>query len=325
MREVAREKLGFYPCPLEVVDMVTDIVSADPNAVIVDPCAGEGEAVQRLAHNLGVSEERVVAAELEYNRSQTLAARMPTAQIAANTDFQSAYAPWGAASLAWLNAPFDNEAGRLSERTEATFLLRMNRLLRPGGVLAMIVPEQSIPEVRLILHNYYESVQKIVFPKSLRKFNEVVILAVRRQRALIDEYAPASMLASPYDGREYFAPAGDLFQFDKREYTDDEIERLIAIKPGDVIGIQAGRSVLRPPLQLGMGHIALLLAAGHLDGPVRKKGKPPHVVRGTSRKIEVVADATVTGGEKVVVSQEKIELVIRIAHPDGRIEDLSNA
>ena len=49
-----------------------------------------------------------------------------------------------------------------------------------------------------------------------------------------------------------------------------------------------------PPLALGIGHVALLLASGHLDGVVRAEGGPPHAVRGTARKREYVSDVTET-------------------------------
>src|SRR5260370_10789762 len=71
-----------------------------------------------------------------------------------------------------------------------------------------------------------------------------------------------------------------------------------------------------PPLALGIGHVALLLASGHLDGVVHPEGGPPHVVRGTSRKREYVADVTDTVNAdgstttKTTIA-EKIELMVR--------------
>ena len=80
-----------------------------------------------------------------------------------------------------------------------------------------------------------------------------------------------------------------------------------------------------PPLALGIGHVALLLASGHLDGLVQPAGKPPHVVRGTSRKREFVADVTETENEngsttKKTTISERIELVIRTVDLTGRIQ-----
>jgi hypothetical protein len=79
-----------------------------------------------------------------------------------------------------------------------------------------------------------------------------------------------------------------------------------------------------PPLALGIGHVALLLASGHLDGVVHPEGRPPHVVRGTSRKREYVADVTDTVNAdgstttKTTIS-ERIELMVRTVDRSGDI------
>lgn len=79
-----------------------------------------------------------------------------------------------------------------------------------------------------------------------------------------------------------------------------------------------------PPLALGIGHVALLLASGHLDGVVHPEGKLPHVVRGTSRKREYVADVTETENDDGSVTKkttiaEKIELMVRTIDLAGNI------
>lgn len=84
-----------------------------------------------------------------------------------------------------------------------------------------------------------------------------------------------------------------------------------------------------PPLPLGIGHIALLLASGHLDGVVQPEAKPPHVVRGTSRKHSFVSDVTDTENDdgstttRTTIS-ERIDLVIRTVDGSGNIRTFSD-
>jgi len=85
-----------------------------------------------------------------------------------------------------------------------------------------------------------------------------------------------------------------------------------------------------PPLPLGIGHVALLLASGHLNGIVEPEGMPGHVVRGTSRKRSFVSDVTETentdgGITKRTTISEKIDLVIRIVDASGRIQTFMDA
>lgn len=89
-------------------------------------------------------------------------------------------------------------------------------------------------------------------------------------------------------------------------------------------------SLPSPPLPLGIGHVALLLASGHLNGIVEPEGGPSHVVRGTSRKRSFVSDVTETenpdGGTTTRTTiSERIELVIRTVDSTGRIQTFMDA
>ncbi len=85
------------------------------------------------------------------------------------------------------------------------------------------------------------------------------------------------------------------------------------------------QSLPAPPLAIGIGHVALLLASGHLDGIVQPQGQPPHVVRGTSRKREFVADVTESENPDGSVTKrttlsERIELIVRTVDRTGEIQ-----
>lgn len=82
----------------------------------------------------------------------------------------------------------------------------------------------------------------------------------------------------------------------------------------------------RPPLALGPGHLALLLAAGQLNGVVRGPDGSPHVVRGTATKVEeLVSEETEQEGKSLVTRRkftERIKLTVRCVLPDGKIVTL---
>jgi hypothetical protein len=119
--------------------------------------------------------------------------------------------------------------------------------------------------------------------------------------------------------------------FLKVEPPEPELRRMLANSP-----LRAHRTtpttlgLPSPPLALGIGHVALLLASGHLDGVVEPEGRLPHVVRGTSRKREYVADVTETANEdgttttKTTIA-EKIELVVRTVDLTGNIQTFHDA
>jgi hypothetical protein len=114
--------------------------------------------------------------------------------------------------------------------------------------------------------------------------------------------------------------------FIKVEPTENELQQMLAHSPLRAnLATPAELGLPSPPLALGIGHVALLLASGHLDGVVHPDGQPPHVVRGTSRKREYIAEESETENDdgtvtKKTVIAEKIELVVRTVDLSGNIQ-----
>ena len=77
----------------------------------------------------------------------------------------------------------------------------------------------------------------------------------------------------------------------------------------------------------GIGHRAMLLASGHIDGLICPPDEPPHVIRGTAAKDQYVASSDENQGEdgsvttRTVIS-ERTRLVIRILDSQGNIVNL---
>ena len=115
-------------------------------------------------------------------------------------------------------------------------------------------------------------------------------------------------------------------KFGKGEPTDAELAAALAASPlRRRLERPAAAPLARPPLALGKGHVALLLASGHLDGVVRPAdGGPAHVVRGTARKVEYVASTDETENEdgsttvKTTLKQ-KVQIIVRAVGADGDI------
>ena len=80
-------------------------------------------------------------------------------------------------------------------------------------------------------------------------------------------------------------------------------------------------------MSIGIGHRALLLASGHVNGLVCPPDEPPHVIRGTAAKDQYVASCDTTEDDdgnlttRTVIS-EKPRLVIRVLDFQGNIKTL---
>ena len=335
MRLAAQLKGGFYPAHEKAVDLAASFLQAPAGEkfAILDPCAGEGTAIRQLGELLGCPPMMTHAIELDDSRADAIHAALLEARVLAPADFFGCRASCGSFSFIWLNPPFDYAYG--GNRVEEQFLRRATDWLKPGGVMALVCPEDVVEEftdARQHFGRFYENVTMVPFPETHRPFNEVIVFGHKRARPEVDRTKDWKLWDSVQapTGFRYQIPSGNgprLFQ--KVQPTETELERMLIGSPlRSYLSSPPVAPVPSPPLPLGIGHVALLLASGHLDGIVHPQGKLPHVVRGTSRKHSFISDVTEAENPdgstttRTTIS-ERIELVIRTVDCKGRIRTFS--
>lgn len=333
MRLAGQMKSGFYAVdpavPVALADRLRVLKPDETN--VIDPCAGEGVALGRLADALGIERERAYAVEVDEGRSEIVNhpdngwnAQAPCSLFDLGCTPRSM-------SLVWCNPPFDDEAGG-GERIEHQFLVRATDLLVAGGVMAFFCPSRLFdawyrPTPQFFVREF-EKIAVLEPDPEHRPYDEVLVVGTRRKRPYHDGKFDAPTIKLSGCDRTWDVPPAKLpKRFDKCGLTPDEIERALRSSPlNSLTAVPEIAPPARPPLPLAKGHIALLLASGHLDGIVRPEGEPPHVVRGTARKVlcdpEVTHDYNPeTGGTKTVTTiNERIQLVVRAIDADGELK-----
>jgi hypothetical protein len=328
MRLAAQMRGGFYPAPQEAVTFAASFLCPPSEPfTILDPCAGEGEAIRQLGELLGCPQERTFAVELDDGRADKVRATLSNGQVLAPASFFGCRVSLNSFSFIWLNPPFDSSFG--GYRVEDRFLFTATDWLKPGGVMALVCPENVADEHSNVRHHFatrYENCTLVAFPEKHRPFKEVITFAHKRAKPH-PEPAFWKSVEAP-QGFVYQIPAGSGPRiFKKIEPTETELKTMLARSPlRSHLTTSPETPLPSPPLALGIGHVALLLASGHLDGVVQPDGKPPHVVRGSSRKREFVSDVTETENPdgstttKTTIS-ERIELVVRTVDLSGNIQN----
>jgi len=324
--------MGYYPIPEPVIDLISTRLVAEKSAALLDPCAGEGLAVKRLADNLGLPYDRVVAGELDRRRSNALEANLPGAIVGKEIDFNSCRFD-GRVSLAYVNPPFDDEFGGGSGRVEASFLSRALSCTREGSVLVFVGPGRLKANYKFgdLMGAYCTRISCAPFPREHRRFGESVWFAIRSNNTLArpsarDDFGSIDMCPIYRVGRGILPKLFTPTKYSPHALID---AANASGAGGRMLRDSVTSKVPRPPLKLGKGHLALLLAGGHLNGVVEKQGRPPHVVRGTAAKEEfqkskerIKEESGVT--TKTVISQ-KIKLTVRYVEPDGIIKTLTDS
>jgi Uncharacterised methyltransferase family (DUF6094) len=185
-------KQGFYPAPSEAIagilrhlkipDPPTEPKSKAGDINILDPCAGEGNALAQLAEGLGVSTGHVFAVELNASRAARIAAAYPDVRMLGPCSFEATRITRHSLSAVYLNAPYDDEFGG-GGREEVTFLRLAIDLLVPAGILVMVCPvNQVFGAFRMVslLDTWFDQLELYLFPDHCRSFKECVVFGRRR-------------------------------------------------------------------------------------------------------------------------------------------------
>ena len=335
MRLAAQVKGGFYPAHENAVAFAASYLQPPigEKFAILDPCAGQGTAIRQLGELLRCPPTLTHAIELDDCRADVIHAALPEAHVLAPADFFGCRVSCGSFSFIWLNPPFDYAYG--GHRVEDQFLWRATEWLKPSGVMALVCPEDVVEEytdARQHFGRFYENITMVQFPEAHRPFNEVIVFGHKRSRPEVDrtrDWKAWDSAQAPKGFRYQIPPGNGPRLFQKVQPTEPELQRMLTGSPlRSYLNSPPEAPVPSPPLPLGIGHVALLLASGHLDGVVHPQGKLPHVVRGTSRKHSFISDVTDTENQdgstttRTTIS-ERIELVIRTVDCKGRIRTFS--
>jgi len=331
MRLAGKEKLGFFPAPEQAIAEVLQWVSppGSGNAPsILDPCCGKGAA---LAQICGALEGVPYAIEIDSGRQEESKALLEPlgGTVLEPASMLGCRCSPNTFSMIWLNPPYDDEPGG-GARTEHTFLARATEWLRPGGLMCLVCPERIAADWRTmkIMCERYKDVAMTRFPETHRKYREVVVFAVKLERSNPKIHSlDFPELAEPLG--VYRVPAGVHPRvFAKVELTEEDVSREIGRSPlVKHLTVVEEEPLPEPPLPLATGHVAMLLAAGHLDGIVRPDGEAPHVVRGTAKKMQYISsveESETLDGSVVTttIQSEKIVLTVRTIDQDGNLVTL---
>lgn len=339
MRSAGQIKMGYYATPARVVAMVRALLRfPDEPFSALDPCVGEGSALAQL-----LTGTTGIGYGIELDRDRARAARARLAHVITG-DYRTVRASVAAFSLLWLNPPYDGSAGdedQAGERKERVFLRDTLHYLAPGGVLVYIIPQHRLAaDVARILAYRCEALRAWRFPDpEYAEFGQVVVLGQKKRIAAHDDAAVEDLLhfarlgeAAPSllaGGRDPFAavPAGGPVatwrggEIDPKLLQDELDRSPLWVRLREITGGGRSRQAGRPPVELHRGHLALLLAAGEVDGAVGS-GQSRHVVRGQVRKSVTVTEEFDEEGRLTRTEHESFQVTVKLVGPDGVVREL---
>jgi hypothetical protein len=331
MRSVARLKMGYYPLPESEGVKLRSLLSFAGQASVIDPCVGQGTALQLITRAASV---RHYGVELDADRAQIANSRgIETIQ---GNAFDAVTKP-ESFSLLYLNPPYDSEIGSVANnRMERLFLDHTYRWLVPEGVLILVIPFERLHECAGVLSSHFGnlSVLRMTDQESVR-FRQIAVLGIRRNirgtalednRRMLQSISPYGSFhalpeLTPASCAPYPVPLSGEATLSYRGLPYDLLEDLLSqsgawkqtipfLMPHEDVATG------RPITPLHGGHVGLLCTAGLLNG-VFGDGEERHIARWRSVK-HVTTFIEDDGDTQIVHHRERWTNELRLVYEDGR-------
>jgi hypothetical protein len=217
-------------------------------------------------------------------------------------------------------------------RKEIHFLRRTTPYLAPNGLLIFIVPDHILtPNLAEYLTTRYYNLDAYRFPQpEYEDYKQIVITGNKKPKP-----EPAPVTLELHDFTEE-APILTLPQtsaarlFKTSKPNPEDLALLLEPRLNDLLKpitptTHAELSASTPPLPLHLGHLSLLLAAGHING-ILGSGTDRHVVRGTVIKktsVKNETQPTENGSCHITTRRDNYAVSIKLLRPNGIIETLT--
>ena len=340
MRLPGRERLGFYPLPLREAERIRRfLVFPDKQCCALDPCVGDGVALAEIA-----SDKKVLRYGVELDAGRAEQARARGIDVIHGNCFD-VQCPVESFSLIYLNPPYDFEISEeKSQRMEKLFLEHVCRWLKPGGILALVVPAKRVADCTVLLSRNFRDtrVYRLTESESVR-YGQVVVLGVRRTRQERDRLRDAEIIQAqlwlgsverevqklsplPLEPDHlYTAPPGGPVHLVHRGLPLDQIEDLLPKsaayrQASAVLFSQQAEVTGRPLTPLHGGHVGLLCTAGMLNG-IFGDDETRHIAHWQSIKL-VDKSEEEEDGKTIIREKERFSNELTLVFCTGEITSL---
>lgn len=324
-----RAKMGYFPTDSDHVNAIRNaMVFPDEKVSIIDPCCGEGLALEHFAKDTlsdtyGTEIDTVRAEEAQGRLTKVGFGSFFYSNISINA-FQCVFL-----NPPYLSAPSENGMRRL----EKSFLAESIRLLQYDGILIYIIPYYRAEKdvCRMLCENFTNLSVFRFIGKEFERFHQVVFIGKRIKRR--DAYEQTEKLFEfmleqnnipeitalrsgiyeiPKQTREVGVFRGAKFnvtELAEQLRKSDSINRLFSEKALD-------DRERRPLLPLNLSQIGLVGASGMMNGLI--EGDTPHIIKGRvikEKKSNIMGENQKGNTEiREVVSNK---LIFNILTPNG--------
>jgi len=337
---------GYYPYPeSHLVAMASLFAPSSYGGRLLDPCAGEGRALQHLAEAWRLTP---YANELDTDRAAECQARFGPLQ-AVQGDLYTLRASLGSFSALWVNPPYTWEMGNSDEKRRELGMLKHSwKWVQPGGFVCWVVYAHHVtPDAASFLAKHSRAVDIWRLPGlHLGEYVHVVVVAQEGNPTEDPALLAQRILQDAAQPRELTLQATPLYSFPQPRnkqrfiFAPKVITPELALQAVQADGAQFGAGFqrlleppppvenVRPVVRPRGGQLALVLAAGLFNGIVVQTDTGRAAVRSTVEPIEQLVE----GGEVDETDESTVErevyrtrpqVTITLLNEQGQVIDMS--
>ena len=337
---------GYYPAPRDQLPAIASLFApASKGGRLLDPCAGEGEALHHLAEAWQLTP---YANELDTDRAAACQKLLGPIQ-AVQGDLYTLRASLGSFNAVWCNPPYTwDVTNKDDKRRELGMLKHSWKWLAPGGYMMWVVYAHHVtPDAAAFLAKHCKTVDIWRLP-GLHLGEYVHVVVVAQEGTPPDEPAQFAqrILQDAAHPRELTAQDTPLYAFPQPRiirrfvFAPKVITPELALQAVQADGAQFGAGFqrlleppppvenVRPVVRPRGGQLALVLAAGLFNGIVVQTEEGRAAVRSTVEPVEQLveggdideADETTTERE---VYRTRPQVTITLLNERGEVTDMS--
>ena len=330
----SQAKMQYYPTPPAIAEAIArSLIRSAPGLIrAIDPACGEGTALRLATGPLGDPVERY-GIELNQERAE-VACGVLTRILRA--DIRSTRVANDAFGLLFLNPPYDFDIPALDEaaqRLELYFLQAAVRYLAVGGVLVYLIPDRRLTsKIANLLAYHFERIQVFRFPgEAYSPYQQIVLFAVRKATPFRDDEVLRTLRSigartiTPPDLPEHVEPA---YSVPTSRRVANLLFQSLSVDPQDLVqemekhGLtevifrrlhpEAAAYRMRPIMPLRRGHLALVLASGHLNNELVEDPMTGDrlLVKGRTEKDTVRQEDQEADGGKTITERDVLKIII---------------
>lgn len=331
----AKEKVLWYPTPIEIAHLITSNIIPGQRGSICDPCCGDGAALVTLGSHLNLA---TYGCELHTGRFLQAQTKIGYCLNGA----REFLAVEGQFDVVFSNPPYDQALG--GQRMEVLHIQADLELLLPGGLGIWIIPETIVDYdlCQLLTAHLYQIEVRRFPPPAYEQFKQIVIFGVKRSEPATYTYDKAitleekikaglSVLQANELAYDTAAQGNQITAFSLKLPTTEQVIKEIETTGihtsetwSSLFGLQGQRiNDFQPVLRLTSGHAAMTIAAGIVDGTQVDIEGCPHLIKGSTRKaIKVIQQSEVVedGTKQTIREREQlVQTITAFDLQDGRL------